>query len=750
MEDLMNTTIKMSFFSFILIVSMLFIFACDPNTNGGSTTSTPSTSTNNNSSSGNITSSTGNTSSVTGATTMTLEAEDASFTGGTFGSDSTTHSGFSGTGYVSLSGAATDTIQWSFDLSAAATITVAVYYKNLTSAAISYYLSSTDVTASSKGFSAAAVWSSTSRDLAFTSTGTVYVKIAAKAATTSGAIVDKVVLTVTSGSGLLFTAGTGTSSSSATSSSTVTSSSTSDSSSSISSSASSSITSSAISSSYSSASSNSAASVIPDSKYNLTGYGAATTGGGSVAETDAAYAKVYNAQDLCDAVYSWYKSKTYVSDVSGKTFGGSAGVKVIEIMNDLSLGYTEIGTTVTGSTAGGMFVEHAAAKLHPVLLSTGVSKLDLKKSGGGLTIFSTNGATIKHCTLNIKGTNNIIIRNLKFDELWEWDEASKGDYDKNDWDFIDLSNGGVAYNVWIDHCTFTKAYDGIIDMKAGTYNVTVSYCKVTGDDGATNTNSWVRQQFNALESSISSYAMYNFFRTNGFSYEDMVQVEQGHDKTHLLGATELNSENATITVTFHHGYYSNVWDRNPCRLRGGQVHIYNMYFDDSAGLAAKRLRDTLVAAMSTENQTTANSTYSFNPFLNGSISTESAAVLVENSVYYDVLTPLRNNQTDVTNTTYTGKIKAVNTTYHMDNTDGSATEMTGDSTDTAVFPAAYSNGAGVMGPGQAAIIDFSWNTTLPYSITSMDNPADLKSSLTLYAGAAAITWDKTNWLKTSY
>ena len=42
---------------------------------------------------------------------------------------------------------------------------------------------------------------------------------------------------------------------------------------------------------------------------------------------------------------------------------------------------------------------------------------------------------------------------------------SKGNYDKNDWDFIDLGNGGTVTNIWLDHCTFTKAYDGIVDIK---------------------------------------------------------------------------------------------------------------------------------------------------------------------------------------------------------------------------------------------------------------------------------------------
>ncbi len=476
------------------------------------------------------------------------------------------------------------------------------------------------------------------------------------------------------------------------------------------------------------------------STYNLTGFAKATTGGGVLAVTDPGYAQVTTAQQFLDALYSNYKNKAY------GTY--TAPVKVIEIMNDLNLGYTEVGTSVTSSTSGSSLMSaHAAPKLHPVLLQTGVSKIDIKAKSGGLTIFSANGATIRHCTLNIKSTNNIIVRNLKFDELWEWDEASKGDYDKNDWDFITLGNGGAAYNIWIDHCTFTKAYDGIADLKAGCYNITFSWNKVTGDDGATNSNSWVRQQFNYLEQNSSSYPMYYWLRTHGFSMNDLVTINQGHDKTHLAGSTSLDSDNASFSITFNHEWYQNVWDRNPVRLRAGNVHVYNCYADDTVGLAAKRLRDTRVAAMSAADQvkingnSTTDPTYHMGVFLNGTISTEGGAVLVENSIYQECLYPLRNNQTDPSDSEYTGKIKATNTIYHMDNADGTVTEIQGNSTDSG----------NPLGPFQASIIAFSWNgfTSLPYTYT-MDQPTGLKLSLTNGAGTGKLTWDKSNWLKTSY
>jgi len=464
---------------------------------------------------------------------------------------------------------------------------------------------------------------------------------------------------------------------------------------------------------------------LVNTEYNLVGFGQATTGGGVIPETDPAYVKVYTALDLANAIRS-----------ANKTAGS---VKVIEIMNDLNLGWNEIGAAAQGLDSNPFRPPSNGPLLHPALLTNGVSIIDIK-SKSGLTIFSANGATIRHANLNIKDTSNIIIRNLKFDELWEWDENSKGDYDRNDWDFITIGNGGgTVSNVWIDHCTFTKSYDGEVDMKGGCNHITFSWCKYTGDDGATNMNSWVWKQIDYLEQSPSSYPMYNFLRSNGFSTTDIVTIIQGHDKTHLMGANPMDSENANLSATFHHQWWMNPWDRLP-RLRGGNVHDYNIYVDDTVGLAARRLRDARKAAMPIANQGTLENKYSFKPFLNGTISTEDGAILVEKSVYIDCLTPLRNNQTDPSNPAYTGKIKALDTIYQMD-----STVVRGDSTDPG----------NPLGPFQAAIKDFSWNlpgNQLPYTYT-MDDPAQLESivtSPTAGAGAGVLTWAKSNWLVTAY
>lgn len=468
-------------------------------------------------------------------------------------------------------------------------------------------------------------------------------------------------------------------------------------------------------------------------RYGLVGFGEGTTGGGVIAETDPAYRKVYTALELATAVRD-----------ANKTAGL---VKVIEIMNDLNLGWNEIDPAVK-SLSSTPFSQPQTPLLHPVLLVSGVSTMQISPKSG-LTIFSANGATIRHASWSIKNTSNIIIRNLKFDELWEWDENTKGNYDRNNWDMIVIGvGGGTVSQVWVDHCTFTKAYDGTVDTKGGADHITYSWNKYAGDDGATNPNSFVWQQINALEANMASYPMYNFLRTRGFSAADIVAILQGSGKTHAIGELSLDPVNVNSCVTFHHQWYVNPWDRLP-RLAGGTVHNYNIYVDAPQMLAARRLRDAKVVAMSPADQTTFANNYNFRPSGNGSISTENGAMLVEKSVYIDCVWPLRNNQTDPQNPIYTGKIMALDTIYSFLETNGSTTYVRGNSTDPG----------NPLGPFQAPIIPFSWNTNsgtpngvLPYTYT-MDDPAQLQSlvtSPTEGAGAGVLTWNKTNWLNTSY
>ncbi len=446
--------------------------------------------------------------------------------------------------------------------------------------------------------------------------------------------------------------------------------------------------------------------VTSKNNYNLTGFSYGNTGGGNIADTDANYKKVYNAVDLNEALKKGSK------------------VKVIEIMNDLDLGWNEIPSAAKAMP----FSANNPVQTHPVLKKTGVSKVYIENMNG-VTIFSANGAKIKHAGFVIKRSSNLIFRNLEFDELWEWDEATKGNYDKNDWDYITIE--GASSKVWIDHCTFNKAYDGLVDVKKGSNGVTISWSLFKGDDRSS--NSWVTQQVNAMEADKSSYPMYAYLRSSavGMSKEDIIDIAAGQKKAHLVGATEMAGDNADLEVTLHHNYYLDIQDRMP-RLRGGNAHAYNIVMDD-AGLARakKRITSDMAKAIAAKG-------YHFDVVGNGAISTENGAVLLEKSYLIDVFSPVRNNQKDPNKADYTGKIKAEDVIL---------------SDNGAVFRGGSDAANSPLAPYPAKAKTFSWNgfTTLPYSYTAED-PANLVAQLQAKdgAGAGKLNWSSENWLKTVY
>lgn len=434
--------------------------------------------------------------------------------------------------------------------------------------------------------------------------------------------------------------------------------------------------------------------------FSLEGFAYGTTGGGQIEENSSAYAKVATAEEF------------------GRALRDKA--KVIEITNDIDLGYNKLSSTAKGM---GVFSKNTSPLLHPTLIDTGVSKITLYSSD--MTIFSKNGAKLTHVGFNLKNCSNIIIRNIIFDELWEWDEKTTGEYDRNDWDFITLNS---CSNIWIDHCTFGKAYDGIVDSKGGSNKITISWCHFPSAD--LSENSFFMKQLNALEENKSSYPMYNYLRTNvGLSKEEIAKISAGQKKTHLVGSNSFEDGNADLEITLANNFYENSQDRMP-RLRAGNAHVYNTIMDSSGNREINNITQERLLAKSSEM---AKKGYNFGITSNGALSTEDGAVLVENCVMRGIVRPLADNQKDGS-AKYTGKIKAINVLYELD-----SNVFIGGSDDinTPLVP----NGSDV-------IKEFSWNgfTSLPYTYTTI-SPDKLEKTIKSKTGAGVVSID---WLANKY
>ena len=316
------------------------------------------------------------------------------------------------------------------------------------------------------------------------------------------------------------------------------------------------------------------------------GMGQGTTGGGIVDPSDTAHYKLIDASTPNPA----QTLRGYLE---------SADPLVIEVRTDIDLGALN-NQNVTRRPI-----------INPELIASGLGVIRIASNK---TLFSDRGSTLRHGIMNIDGTQNIIIRNLKFRGLWEWDDATQGAYDLQGWDYVALTN--FARNVWVDHCDFGKSYDGQVDVVRGSDLVTLSFNRFSGDlEGEVTT------QINYLESLYQAnpddprIVYYRSLRQSGQSVQQIITHEIPQDKTSLVG----NDDNAGATdtgrlnVTYHHNAFTVVRQRTP-RMRFGNAHVYNILVDD---VASAPFPGTQTAINSTTN----------------------AAVLVENCDFLEVRTP---------------------------------------------------------------------------------------------------------------
>ena len=366
-------------------------------------------------------------------------------------------------------------------------------------------------------------------------------------------------------------------------------------------------------------------------KYNVEGYAASAgvTGGGNLLEESKNYYKAGSAEEFLDAI---------------KSVKASGRASVIELTADIALGDKE----VEGYSEYKSFITaHKNYPItHPDLISSGVSMLKLAGMSN-LTIYSKNGAKITHTCIDITGSDNIIIRNIKFDELWEWDDETSGGYDRNDWDYMTIEKG--SSNIWIDHCTFYKAYDGVIDIKTPSAysNITISWCEfLPASDGGT----FFDNMMNAMKANPDRYAYYKHLLESGMTHEQICNYAYGQKKTHLLGQSDEDTSSKNITVTFANNYYKDSMDRMP-RLRFGTAHVYNCIMD------AQNLRNYRL-----DIEKTAGSEYAQKIVSNGASSNCGAHMLLENCYMSGITNVLISGN----GSSAAGYINAFNSIYMLD------------------------------------------------------------------------------------
>lgn len=173
--------------------------------------------------------------------------------------------------------------------------------------------------------------------------------------------------------------------------------------------------------------------------------------------------------------------------------------------------------------------------------------------GSNKTLVGTCGAEV-HGHLELRESSNVIVHNLTIIGYGEGDCSLDPDFDPAEGcssgvDAISVQRN--SHHIWFDHCAVRDGTDGNLDITNGADFVTISWTKF-------------------------SYTP----RTDDVG--DDSTGAAGHRFSNLVGGTDspddFDDANA-LNVTWHHNWWAdNVVERQP-RVRFGQNHLFNNYYN---------------------------------------------------------------------------------------------------------------------------------------------------------------------------
>lgn len=179
-----------------------------------------------------------------------------------------------------------------------------------------------------------------------------------------------------------------------------------------------------------------------------------------------------------------------------------------------------------------IIVIHGALTGGPGMVNVKSNKTIIGAGGGGYLNFG----------LYLRGSN-IIIKNL---------DIMNGGFEAGDSEGLDaVSFAQDVHHVWVDHCTMHETRDGLVDPTRNARFVTISYCH--------------------------------------FHYQKTAVLIAGSDSDSAAVSAQSNTNKRDwhYTVTVHHNYWQNVYERCP-RVRFGAVHVFNNYYDNNPNYAIGR------------------------------------------------------------------------------------------------------------------------------------------------------------------
>ena len=291
-----------------------------------------------------------------------------------------------------------------------------------------------------------------------------------------------------------------------------------------------------------------------------------------------------------------------------QTLTKAGTVKVIEIKNDINMGYKLLQAecpdllTIVDDFCRNKDSIVASLNMSDMYKENGMSQVKIE-GVSDLLLYSKNGAKLTHCGFKLTSDKNVVVRNIEFDELWQWEDSDGsysgkiGDYDAFGWAYFKIAH---SENIWIDHCTFGKSYDGQIDYSNPIYNTRktasrapygasganslhISNCAFNA--GSDEQDGYIYKMMSAIEEAYkagtSTYKYYNYLRDNDLTFEEILYgLAIPQKKGFLLGDSGDDYDyNLKIDVSFGNCVFKNLCDRIP-KIRGGNCYVYNCLVDN--------------------------------------------------------------------------------------------------------------------------------------------------------------------------
>ena len=475
-----------------------------------------------------------------------------------------------------------------------------------------------------------------------------------------------------------------------------------------------------------------------DEKLNLSIQGYAANGIGDFSKyiDTPYYKKVDNEKDFIQAIFDAKSDYETVWDENTNTYtqtlNKEGSVKVIELTNDINLGYYKLSseskklTQVVSDYANKYSTLKDTLYFSDMFLENGISQIKIERTSE-LLIFSKNGAKITHAGFKLTSCDNVVFRNIFFDEIWQWEDAivntaSKiGDYDLFGWSYFKI---GFCGYIWIDHCKFGKSYDGQIDYANANYHstkgtsfrapygatggkgISVTWCDFAA--GSDDTDGYIYQMMSKLESDYqegkTNALYYKALRDNNVSFEDILYglaIPQkkgfliGDDQDYKADDHVEYDYNLELKVTFANCNFTDLEDRLP-KVRGGNIYMHNCIFDSSRYYEYRTKLSTAGAANFVKK---VNSGWKCALVSQGIVCGQGGSVKAENCIFLGINTLLKNNDSGSPAPYSYGGYELVNCRYSIGSID-----YTGSSSDP-------SNSFKNSNPSTLKTDSFKWNTS---------------------------------------